>query len=169
MKKIIFLSLTCIICLALIESDSKFLTRQCAYALEDTPLIDMRNKIFQESKMLKSVTLDSKDIILLNSLRNTCITTATQLDAYFSMIAIFNTIKKEARTQEAMDYLVNWLELIKKTNSVNISTLKAINETLEPKTKLYTEKLKSYFIELESQVKTEINKVSLIKKSIKRR
>ena len=139
-----------------------------AYAL-DTKIVGMRNKFFEESKAIKTLLADSKDMILLNSMWDSCIMTMTQLDAYFSMVGIFNTIKKETLTEEAINYITNWLEAIKKTNDLNIKSLNAITNPVEPKTKIHMEKLRGYFNDLNNQINTELNKISIIKKSLKTR
>ena len=157
MKKIIFIILIFIIFLSF-----------SVYAL-DTTLLDMRNKIFEESKVIKSLLVDSKDIILMNSMWDSCVMTMTQLDAYFSMIGIFNTIKKEDLKEDAINYLTSWLDGIKKTNELNIKSLDAVSVTLEPKTKAHILKLKDYFGKLNNQINAELDKISLLKKSLKRR
>lgn len=157
MRKIIFIILTFVIF-------SSF----SVYAL-DTTLLDMRNQIFKESKELKSLLVNSKDIILVNTMWDSCIIAMTQLDAYFSMVGIFNTIKKEDVKEDAINYLASWLEEIKKTNELNIRSLNAVTLTLEPKIKAHIVKLKDYFGKLNNQINAELDKISLLKKSLKRR
>lgn len=157
MKKIIFIILTFIIFLSF-----------SLYAL-DTSLLDTRNKIFEESKELKSLLVSSKDVVLINSMWDSCIIAMSQLDAYFSMLGIFNTIKKEDLKEDVINYLTSWLDGIKKTNELNIKSLDAVTFTLEPKTKAYILKLKDYFAKLNNQINTELDKISVLKKSLKRR
>jgi len=156
MKKIIFIILTFII-----------LSNFSVYAL-DTTLLDMRNKIFAESKDLKLLLANSKDVVLVNSMWDSCIMLVSQLDAYFSMLGIFNTIKKEDLKQDTIDYLTGWLDGIKKTNELNIKSLDAVSATMEPKTKTHILKLKDYFGKLNNQINIELDKISLFKKSLKK-
>jgi hypothetical protein len=129
----------------------------------------MRNKIFEESKDLKSLLANSKDIILINSMWDSCIIAMSQLDAYFTMLGIFNTIKEENLKEEVINYLTSWLEGIKKTNELNIKSLDAVSVTLESKTKAHILRLKDYFGKLNDQINAELDKISLLKKSLKRR
>ena len=108
MKKIISLILLLVV----------FLTFS-AYALETT-LFEMRNKIFAESKEIKALLTESKDIVLMSSMWDSCVMALTQLDAYFSMVGIFNTIKKGDISEDSVNYLIGWLSQTKKTNELNI-------------------------------------------------
>jgi hypothetical protein len=154
MKKIIFIILTLVI-----------LSSFKAYAF-DNRFLQMRNKIFEESKEIKLLLVKSKDLILLNSMWDSSIMTLTQLDAYFSMVGIFNTVKKEKVNQAAIDYLSNWLNGIKKTNELNVKGLNALTQIFEAKTKVHVEKLKGYYGELNNQINTELEKISYLKKSL---
>ncbi len=134
-----------------------------AYAL-DTGLINMRAKIFEESKAIKPLLTKSKDIILLSSLWDSCVIAMSQLDAYFSLVGIFNTIKKEDATDTAVNYLMDWLREIKKTNDVNIIGLSALTQAIEPNTVVHMEKLRGYFKDLNKQIDAELERVSALKK-----
>lgn len=138
-----------------------------AYAL-DTGLVDMRARAFEESKTLKPLLTKSKDMILLNSLWDACIITISQLDAYFSMVGIFNTINKEDATQEAVNYLISWLKEIKKANDVNIISLSAVTQAIEPNTVVYMEKLRGYFKDLNQQLDSELERLSALKNALKK-
>jgi hypothetical protein len=155
MKKTIFIILIFIIFLSF-----------SVYALDAT-LLDMRNKIFEESKVIKSLLADSKDIILMNSMWDSCVMTMTQLDAYFSMVGLFNTIKRENLSEASIDYLISWLNDIKKTNELNLKSLNSISVILESKTKVYLEKLKRHFSDLNNRIDSELGKISLLKESLK--
>lgn len=157
MKKIVFIILTFVIFLSF-----------NAYALNST-LINMRTKIFEESKDLKSVLTDSKDVVLVNSMWDSCIIAISQLDAYFNMLGIFNTIKKVNLKEDAINYLSGWLEGIKKTNKLNIKSLDAMTLSLQPKTKAHIVKLKDYFDKLNDQIDVELDKISILRKSLKRK
>ena len=137
-----------------------------SYALETT-LLDMRNKISAESRQIKALLLESKDIVLMSSMWDSCVLTMTQLDAYFFMVGIFNTIKKGDLKEDTVNYLTNWLNIIKNTNELNIKSLNTVTQILEPKTKVYKERLKNYFSELNKKIDSELGKISLLKKSLK--
>lgn len=139
-----------------------------AYALE-TNLFDIRNKLFEESKKIKLLVGTSQDLVLINSMWDSCIMAMSQLDAYFSMLGVFNTIKKENLTDVAVDYLANWLTEVKRTNELNIKSLDGVTVTMDPNTKPRMEKLKGYFMELNSQISSELNKISSIKQSLQKR
>lgn len=81
-----------------------------AYALDDG-LTNMRNKIFNESKELRGVLVNSRDVVLVSSMWDSCILATSQIDAYVYMIGIFNTVKKAEQKEEAINYLVNWLNI----------------------------------------------------------
>lgn len=138
-----------------------------AYAAGNT-LLDMRGKILKESKEIKTLLTGSRDVYLINSMWDSCVLAMTQLDAYFSMLGIFNAIPKENTTQAAVDYLLSWLREIKKSNELNVKSLNSISDTIEPGTKTHLGILKAYFIELNSHIDAEINKVSLFRRSAKR-
>lgn len=139
-----------------------------AYCL-DTNLFDIRNKIFEESKKIKLLVGTSQDLVLINSMWDSSIMCISQLDAYFSMLGVFNTIKKENLTEIAVDYLTSWLTEIKRTNELNIKSLDGVTVTMDPNTKPRMEKLKGYFKESNNQINSELNKISTIKKSLQKR
>jgi hypothetical protein len=134
-----------------------------AYSQEST-LMTMRNKIFEESKSIKTLLVDSKDFVLLNTLWDSCIVSITQLDAYFYMIGMYNTIKKEKLAKPALDYLIRWLGELKKTNDLNLRSLKTLTKKLDAKTKAHIDTIKTYFSDLNVEVIGELNKLSELKK-----
>jgi len=138
----------------------------CAYAA-DNPLVGMRNKIFEEAKQIKSSLVQTQDIVLVNSMWDSCIMTVSQLDAYFSLVGIFNTIKKDNITESAINYLVDWLKQIKMTAELNIKSLNAITNPLEAKTKAQMDTLKRNFSDLNSRIDTELGKHSILLRSLK--
>ncbi len=157
MKRIIFIILIFVIFLGF-----------NAYA-SNSGLINMRNKMLEESKDLKLLLATSKDVVLVNSMCDSCIIAMSQLDAYFSMVGIFNTIKKQDLKESAVNYLGGWLEGIRQTNKVNIRSLNTVMPGLEPKTKSQVAKLKDYFDKLNSQIDSELEKISILRKSLKRK
>jgi hypothetical protein len=137
-----------------------------AYAA-DNPVVGMRNKIFEEAKQIKSLLAQTQDIVLVNSMWDSCIMTVSQLDAYFSLVGIFNTIKKDNITESAINYLVDWLKQIKMTAELNIKSLDAITNPLEAKTKAQMDTLKRNFTELNSRIDKELGKHSILLRSLK--
>lgn len=153
MKKIIFVILFLLVFSTL-----------SSYAL-DTGLFEMRNKIVVESKQLKSLLLESKDMVLMSSMWDSCVMTMTQLDAYFYMVGIFNSVKNPG--DQTINFLVNWLKIIKSTSDLNIKSLDASTQIVEGRTKTYKEKLKKDFIELNKNIDAELGRVTLLKKVVK--
>lgn len=138
-----------------------------SYAL-DTALIDMRNKIFAESNTLKPLLKDSKDTVLISSMWDSCLIATMQLDAYFSMIGIFNTIKELDLDAEVFTYLANWLNVIKENDRLNIKVLDSITEISDLRTKVSLQRLRGYFEELNVRIDAELTKLSMLKETLKR-
>ncbi|MCM8800550.1 MAG: hypothetical protein NC912_00830 [Candidatus Omnitrophica bacterium] len=136
------------------------------YALEN-PLVNIRQKLFEESQLIKPLLSSSKDVVLLNSFWDALIMTVSQLDAYFSMLRIFNTIKKEALTEEAVKVLIDWLSMIKKTNELNLASLHSLTINVEEDTKLHLDNLRQYYTELNTLIDIELNKHTIIITSLK--
>jgi len=141
----------------------------------DTALLDIHNKIFAEAKEIQSLLSDVKqkalwkDAVLINSMWDSCIMTMTQLDAYFSMLGIFNTIKQKDIDETSINYLVDWLNSIKNNNSLNIRSLDEVSiQPVDAETKLHIGKLKRNFEELNRNIDVELNKLTLFKKSSKK-
>jgi hypothetical protein len=156
MKKIIFLVLS----LVLVWSFT-------AQALETT-LIDVRNEILKNAQEMKTYFASSRDPILLNSLWDSSVMTVSQLDAYFSMLGIFNTIKKENVDDSAFKYLINWLNQLKATTDLNIKSLEAIKTTADARSKVFTSKLKSNFNDLKTRINKELESVTKFAESVKK-
>lgn len=155
MKKIIFIILSLVI----------FLSYN-AYAL-DTRLLDMRNKIFEEAKAIKLLLPNSKDAPLLISMWDSCLIAIMQLDAYFSMLGIFNTIKGEDLNVDAINYIVSWLGEIKSTTDLNIKNLNMALQVLEQNTKNHIEKLKILFSDFNKRIDIENNKFFILMRSLR--
>lgn len=136
-----------------------------AYAA-DMPLMDTRNGFSAESKELKALLTETKDVILMSSMWDSCILTMTQLDAYFYMAGIFNAIKKGAGQAEAVHFLTNWLKIVKDTAELNMKSLDAVTQTIDPKTKEYKERLRGYYSELHNKAAAELDKLSLLAESL---
>jgi len=139
-----------------------------AYALGNE-LLDIRGSFFQEYKALKPLLTESKDVILLSSMQDSCIVTMTQLDAYFSMIGIYNAIKKEDLSEQPLNFLISWLSMMKNTTDLNTKSLIATPRTIAPRTKIHKDKLLNYFGDLNVRLANELNKLSLLKEALKRK
>jgi hypothetical protein len=155
MKKIILSTLTLILAWNI-----------SSYALETT-LIDLRNEFLKNGQDIKASFNVSQDPILINSMWDSCIMTVSQLDAYFSMLGIFNTIKKENFNDAQFGFLINWLNQIKKSNELNIKSLDTVVATSEPKSKIFILKLKGSFSKLNDYITKELKGVTQLQASVK--
>jgi len=138
-------------------------------ALDTTSLMELRNKIFQESQALKPLLAESgsKDIILLNSMCDVSIMTMSQLDAYFYMVGIFNSVKDSPGSAAAVGYLVKWLSEVKNGSDTNIKVLASITTPVEAGTTKHIQILSAYYTDLSKQLDAEINKIALLNKALK--
>jgi uncharacterized protein YcfL len=144
MKKIFFLALT----LLLIWS--------CSAQALNTTLIDARNEILKNAEEIKNYFATTRDPLLLNSMWDSSIMAVSQLDAYFSMLGIFNTIKKENLQDSSINYLVNWLNQLKATTDLNIKSLEVIKSTADARSKVFVSKLKNTFNDLKARIDKEL-------------
>ncbi|MFH0827382.1 MAG: hypothetical protein V1923_05845 [Candidatus Omnitrophota bacterium] len=135
----------------------------------DFKIFDMRNKIFEESKEIKGLFARSQDSAVLFPLFNACLLSISQLDAYFNMLGIFETIKDGDLSEMAVDFVVNWLDEIKRSLNMSLDSLTHIPQPLEPKTREHIEKIKFYFRQLDDIADEELRKLSLIKRAIKKK
>ena len=133
----------------------------------DTNLLDINKKFIEESINIKNQFADSKDVLITNSLWDSCIMTVEQVRAYFYMLDIFNTIKIENLEDKAVDSLVSWLDQIKDTNNLNIKSLGGFAASVSHETKRSMIKINQYYMELNKQIDLEKAKVMLIKRTIK--
>lgn len=131
-----------------------------------TGLMEVRNKVLKESQEVKALLPDTKDVILVSSLVDSCILTISQLDAYFSQLGIFNTIKKDDVTPVAVNFLEQWLNNIKSTNDLNIKSLNAVTQNIQAKTKLHLERLTGYFADLNTQIEQELAQLAALKNAL---
>jgi len=136
------------------------------YAREKT-LFDLRNEAFRESKRVKEYLTRSKDVVLMNSLADSCILAVTQLDAYLVMLGIFNTIAEEDWTDSAIGGLDRWLEGIKQTNELNIRSLAAVAQPNDARTTVFIKRLKKLFTDLNEGIDSEKQKISLMQRSLR--
>jgi hypothetical protein len=133
----------------------------------DFKIFDARNKIFEESKKIQSMMGASKDALVLSSMFDACALASSQIDAYFSMLSIYNSIKKKDLNQQPVDSLISWLKEMKMTNEINVNNLSTVSDHLESGSKASLARLKSYFEELNKLISVELNKVYTIKESLK--
>ncbi len=131
-----------------------------------TGLMDIRDKVLKESQEIKALFSDTKDVILVSSMVDSCILTTSQLDAYFSQLGIFNTIKKDDVTSAAINFLEQWLNGIKNTNDLNIKSLNAVTQNIQGKTKLHLERLTGYFTDLNTQIDQELAQLAALKNAL---
>ncbi len=156
MKKIVLFSLSLVL-----------LCVFSAYAT-DFKIVSMRNQIFNQSGDIKALmSQKSKDNTLLISMFDSCLSAAMQLDAYFSMLGIFESLSNGGVNDEAIRFIASWLNQIKSTNAVSIQNLDVVSQA-EPKTKLEINKLKASLVSLSTLIDGELNKFVALKVSAKK-
>ena len=133
----------------------------------DTTLLDINKKFIEESIVIKDMFTKTQDVVLVNSLWDSCIMTVEQVRAYFHMLVIFNTIEPEALEDKAADSLISWLNEIKDTNNLNIKSLGKLSTPVEFSTKLSVRKIIRNYEILNKQIDFEKAKIMLIKRTIK--
>jgi len=135
----------------------------------ESKILATRNKIFDGSQEIKALLPKSKDAVLLTSMFDSCIIAVSQIDAYFSMLGIFEAVKKEDLKPQTLNFLINWLNQIKKTDNINLGILKNVPSPLDDATVAQVEKVKGYFTELNRWVDAELVKFNILLKSQKAR
>ncbi len=136
-----------------------------APALE-TNLISVRNDILKNAQEMKGYFTTSRDPLLLNSIWDSSVMAVSQLDAYFSMLGIVNTIKNEELTVETVKYLLNWLKQIQETTDLNIQGLEAIKTTADARSKVFVLKLKDIFNKLKENLARENQNLMKLQESL---
>ena len=149
MKKIIFLLLGIV-----------FIFSSGVYAL-DTQLLEVRNKFFQETREIKALQATPKNVLVINGMCDSCLMTISQLDAYFSMLGIFNSVTKPDAVKDSSNYLSSWLGEIKKSNDINIRGLQGALQLKDPSVTLHMDRLRIYYADLNNRIDSELRKVSL--------
>jgi hypothetical protein len=139
-----------------------------AQALE-SKLIDARTQIMQNSQEIKKYFATTRDPVLINSMWDSSVMTVSQLDAYFSMLGIFNTIKNENLSPEAFDYLINWLNRISESADLNAKTLGQIKSTADARSKAMSLKLKSILDNLKTEVAKEQKTVGQLQAAVQKK
>ena len=132
----------------------------------DFQIFDMRNKIFEESKAIKVKLAHSQDAVVLINLFDSCLITMSQLDAYFSMLGIFDTIKKEDLSSAAINYIIVWLNEITRANASNIKNFKAIAPQVGEDTNAHIAKVTKLLETLNTIIVAENNKLNIILRAL---
>ena len=155
MKRAIFIALilSLFLCTSLYAMDSK--------------IIELRNKIFEQSREIKPLIADSQDVVLLTGMFDSCLLIVSQIDAYTYMMGIFNTIEDASVNEKVFDYLTEWLVLMRSTNSVNLKSLDAVVEPIDRSTKIHIARLRDYFDNLNKRIDAELTKFVRIKSLMK--
>jgi hypothetical protein len=157
MKKIFLLTLGFILVTAL-----------AAQALETT-LIDTRNEILQNAQEMKNFFTATRDPVLLNNMWDSSVMAVSQLDAYFTMLAIFNTINKDAVSEGAAGYLVKWLKQVKDYSVMEVKSLEAVKKTGDARSKVLMLKTKTIFNNLIARVDKELQTVGQYQEALKKK
>jgi hypothetical protein len=134
----------------------------------DFKIFNMRNRIFEECKEIKTLLPESKDAVVLTSMFDACLISMSQLDAYFNMLGIFESVEKQAVSNLTVDFITGWLDEIKRTNGLNLKSMAGIPQPLEPKTREHIERLKFYFKELNKIADEELRKLALIRRTTRK-
>ncbi len=135
----------------------------------ETGLIQERNEILKNAQEIKGYFTTSRDPLLLNSMWDSSVMAVSQLDAYFSMLGIFNTIKTEEASADAVRYISNWLKNIEETNDLNIKGLEEIKTTVDARSKVFVLKLKEIYNSLKIKLAQEIQAVTRLQESLAKR
>jgi len=137
-----------------------------AYAM-DAKIIELRNKFFEESKQIKPLLGNSKDVVLLTGMVDACLLTVSQIDAYTYMMGIFNTIKDTQVDEGALKYLTEWLILMRATNNLNLKSFDAVAQPVESSTKPHMAILRDYFVNLNKKIDNELSRFVRIRTLLK--
>jgi len=131
--------------------------------------MNMRDEVFAESKEIKELLGKSKDSIAISSMWDTCLIAISQIDAYFHLLGIFNSVSPEALSPESADYLIKWLAQMRKTNDLNIKLLSETSNIVEAVTQSHMIKMKDFFMRLNVRIDAEVSKINTIKMAVKKK
>lgn len=135
----------------------------------DFKIVNMRDEIFTQSKEVRALmAAKTKDAAILINMFDSCLFTAIQLDAYFSMLGIFEAVNKTniAASDTASKFITSWLRQIRDTNRVSIQNLDSVVRA-EPKTKVQIKKLRDNLASLNTLINEELDKLLVLKVSTK--
>jgi len=138
-----------------------------AYAIQNS-FMDMRTEIVEESKKVKELLGKSKDSIAISSIWDTCLITISQIDAYFNLLGLFNSVPEKYLSQESAEYLIKWMGEIRKTNDLNIKMLGQTATIADGTTQLHMQTLKDYFTRLNTKIESEVININTIKAAMKK-
>ncbi len=131
-------------------------------------IFNTRNKIFDESNKIKTTMFgETKSVLIMMTMWDTCVVAIKQVDAYFYMVRIFETIKPEDVKEIAVVSLVDWLTNMKKTNGINIDSMQQMTSDealLDAATREHLNNLKAYFKELDNNIDAELKKINETKR-----
>lgn len=153
--------------IAFIVAALLILSAASSYAFE-SKLLSVYNQFFEESKNIKALLSGTQDILMMNSLWDSCVITMTQLEGYFFMLSIFNTINEGQPQEPSLNYLSDWLNKIKKTDDLSIKSLDSFQPPADQNTQLHMSTLKVYYKKLNGEIDKEIENLSILKKSLKK-
>ena len=134
----------------------------------DFEIFNMRNKIFDESKEIKALIKSSTDVVLLTVMFDSCFVTMSQLDSYFVMLAIYDTIPPDAVSPQALDALIGWLNEIKKMDNLSVSALGNLTIPVDQATRPHVDRLIGYFTDLNTIANDQLRKMDTLKKTLKK-
>lgn len=137
-----------------------------ANALENT-FYDLRARIYSESKEIKALMPNSKDIVVMSSIWDTCLVAMSQLDAYVSMVQLFNTIKETELTKATVNVIINWLNDIKATNDTNIKIITDTKVEVGADTRAHIEKLKVIFTDFNKRIEIEKTRLTTLRNMLR--
>jgi len=123
------------------------------------PTAQLRGKIYDEYKSLEAALQKTKDTALIFSLRDTCMITIVQLDAYITMIGMMDSVRDKGLNKGTIDYIVLWLNEMRRTNDLNIKNL-ALPREMQKDTQVHSENMMRYFNELRTYADTELRKLA---------
>ena len=132
----------------------------------DTSLLEMRDNFFSEARLLKAQLANSKDAVLVVSMWDSSIMATSQLNAYFHMVGIFDGIKDKDLTQDSINFLVSWLNEIKRTSDQQIKSLDTISTPIEPSTQVHVVRLRQYFSDVNDRIDNELNRIDALSKKV---
>jgi len=134
-----------------------------AFALENS-FLDMRSELVDESGKVKELlNKTKKDLLAVSSMWDTCLITISQIDAYFDLLGLFNSVPEKNLNQESADCLTKWMAQIRKTNDMNIKMLSQMSSIVEPATQSHMQMLKDYFQRLNAKIDAEVIKINALK------
>jgi hypothetical protein len=138
-----------------------------AYAL-DFKIVNLRGSIFDQSAQIKGmITPKNKDGVTLTVMFDSCMLAATQLDAYLSMLGIFETLSDSKNSEDAIKFIISWLDSTKESNTLSIKNLDALMK-VEKKTKEQADKLQATFVSFNTLIDGELRKLNALKTSARK-